>query len=149
MIRKMVVLLVMLSLVLALTSICLAAEKPLGDINNANDVINKVLTGRTLDPIEGVWVRDENRVIAIVKSSVIYPNQNPPKNDYLVIKISENGHSHGEVWHVLTPTNYNFSFKGESNIYWKLLSPNLLEFGVALYANLPNDIYVRTYPTLN
>ncbi|MBP2627257.1 MAG: hypothetical protein H6Q68_1968 [Firmicutes bacterium] len=74
MLRKMVVLLVMLSLVLALTSICLAAEKPLGDITNANDVISKVFTGRTLDPIEGIWVRDENRVIAMVKSSVVYPN---------------------------------------------------------------------------
>jgi hypothetical protein len=145
--RKKVILLIVLSLILILTSIC-SAEKPLGEITNANDVINKVFTGRSLDPIEGIWIRDEERGIVIVKSSVLYPNQIPPKYDYTVIKFSGKLQDIGGVWEGLKRTSYNFSFKGHV-AYWKLLSPDLLEDGVWKTGpyTFPSETYVRTYPT--
>ncbi|SMD14491.1 hypothetical protein [Sporomusa malonica] len=136
-----------LILILLLSGTCFAApEKPIGDITSTQQVIDKLFSGRTLDPIEGIWVRDENRVIAIVKSSVAYPDEKIQKYDYLAIKVSGKWQSMGGVWSGFTRTEYNFSFKG-GNVYWKLLSQNLLEQGIEYnYPVTPSETFVRIYP---
>lgn len=146
MFRKTIALMVTLSLVLLFTSACWAADRPFGVIKGPQDVIDKAFAGRSLDPIEGIWVKDPGRVVAIVKSSVIYPNNTPQRHDYYLIKII--GFTNvGEIGETFDKTDYAFCFKSEFN--WKLLSPNLLENGghqSGAYSTLP-ETYVRIYPT--
>jgi len=70
MLRKMIVL-VMVAVVMLLAGTCWANEKPIGDITDNQQVIDKLFTGKTLDPIEGIWVKDGGTVIAIVKTSLV------------------------------------------------------------------------------
>lgn len=147
MFRKTIVLMVTLSLVLLFTSACWAADRPFGVIKGPQDVIDKAFAGRTLDPIEGIWVKDPGRVVAIVKSPVIYPKDTPQKHDYYLIKII--GFSNvGEIGEAYDKTDYDFCFKS-GKLNWKLLSPNLLENGGhdggSNYYILP-ETYVRIYP---
>jgi len=135
-----------LVIVLLLSGACLAIEKPFGDFSNTQQAINKLFTGRTLDPVEGIWVRDEKAVIGIVKSSIAYPDPKQQKYDYLVIKVEGKWQNLGELFEGLNRTKYNFLFKG-TVVYWKLLSPNLLECGVQYdYPGSPGETYVRVYP---
>jgi len=145
--RKQIVFTLVMIFSLLLASTCFAEEKPFGDITSTQDIIDKAFTGRTLDPIEGIWVRDEESVIAIVKTSVAFPNEKTQKYDYTIIKAAGKWKNLGEVWFGLNKTNYGFSFKGLVN-YWKLLSPNLLERGAfGVYPVNPSETFVRIYPS--
>lgn len=143
MLKRMIVLVVMSFLVLLITSACWAEEKPFESVTGPNEVIEKVFKGRTLDSIEGVWVRDPGKIIGIVKSSVIYPNQ-PQTHDYYMIKIRGFSKLGMGAW--IDRTEYDFCFNEANLEKWKLLSPDVLEKSGHLYPPTPNETYVRLDP---
>ena len=136
---------VILPIALLFTSACWAEENPFENITGPNDVIDKVFTGRTLDPIEGVWAQDPDRIMAIVKSSVIFPDQ-PQNHNYYMIKIKGLGKKGLGSW--FDRTEYDFCFKEGKAIY-KILSPTLLEksYTSGYPAFVPvSENFVRVYP---
>ena len=137
-------LLLVLALFFLFSSTCFAEDKPLGEITGSQQVIDKVFSGRVLDPVEGIWFKDEKFIVAIVKSTVLYPAQKEQKYDYLFLQIIERGKIAGHVWSWgLKQTAYSFAFTGGSN-NWKLLSPTILEHGL----DFENQTWIRTYPTV-
>lgn len=135
------------------TNLCWADEKPLGDITGEKDVIAKVFTGRTLDSIEGIWVRDDKLQIAIIKtSSINTPNPKYQSFDYL--GVITKGNKVGEIIVYFKKTEYIFAFKGHgdggtNDGWWKLIAPTVLLFDgkdTGYHTFLPKS-FVRTYPT--
>jgi len=147
--RKQIVFTLVMAFSLLLASTCFAEEKPLGDITSAQEVIDKCFTGRTLDPIEGIWIKDKTLVIAIVKTSLTN-TKNPKyqKSDYLGIVTK--GNSIGEMIVFLKKTEYSFAFDGmgdgcTNDGLWKLLTPTVLQFdGINLVGT--SKSFVRIYP---
>ncbi|GBG55495.1 hypothetical protein SPFL3102_03868 [Sporomusaceae bacterium FL31] len=142
MLKKMIISMIIFPLVLLFTSTCWAEEIPFGNITGPNDVIDKFFIGRTLDPIEGVWAQDPEKVMAIVKSTVLFPDQ-PQSHNYYMIRIKGSGKKGLGPW--FDRTEYDFCFKEGKAIY-KLLSPNLLEKTYDVNSWPFNEIFVRVYP---
>ncbi len=125
--RKSMVLVLVMVFVFLLSGTCLSADKPFGEINSTQEAIDKLFAGRTLDPIEGIWVKIEDWEIAIVKTSIINPtDEKLKKYDYLPIKLS--GQNKGEIWEEqgIKRTRYDFLFRTQYQPF-KLLSPTLLQ----------------------
>lgn len=151
---------IVISLVMVFVSFssftCWAAEKSVGDITNTQQAIDKLLTGRTLDPVEGIWVRDEQLIIAIVKTGLV-SGDNPDYNNYDYVGIAVRGKKVGERIMFLKKTEFNFVFSGhkftlaQESGYWKLLTPTLFQFdgndGNWATKFIPQT-FIRTYPAL-
>lgn len=154
MLKKMPILLVILSLTFLMTPTCWGAkEKPFGDIVTEQDIIEKAFIGRTPDPVEGIWVCNEQFIIAVVKTPVAYPQGSSfSQYDYLGVSINIDRRPTGEICFALNRTKYPFSFHCKtfssmfSSDYWKLTTPNTLQFD-GTYSSTPT-VFVRTYPTL-
>jgi len=161
--RKTIIFTLVMSFVLLLASTCFASEKPLGDITSDKELTDKLFTGRTLDPIEGIWVRDEKYVIAIVKTSVVNPQSEKYKKcDYLGINLTKENtkvglgisftKDIGEICVGFIKTKYDFSFKSSGfwarDAYWKLLTPTLLQYDgdYAVLSPFANQVFIRIYP---
>jgi len=122
--------------------------KPFGDIRNQQQAVDKLFAGRTLDPIEGIWVLDNNHTIAIARTA-FGDNPKYKNSDYLGIEFDEQKAGAIYVW--LHKTQYSFCFRGDGTFrpycqgVWKLLSPTILLFdGNNSYA--PAMSFIRIYP---
>jgi hypothetical protein len=158
--RKKIVLALTMILIFSLSGACWASwekEKPIGDITNTQQVIDKLFTGRTLNPIEGVWVKDAGTEIAIVNASLVNI-QDPDYKDCDYIGIILKGKYAGRIYVTLKKTEYSFVFysvkddadSANGRSTWKILSPTLLQYDgkiSGMGSFYPTRSFVRTYPT--
>ncbi len=147
--RKNLILTLVAIFIFILSGTCWAAPyKPFGDISSQQQAIDKLFAGRTLDPIEGIWVLDNEHTIAIAKTAL---GENPKykNSDYLGIEFNEKKAGAVYVW--LHKTQYSFCFRGDGTFrpwcqgVWKLLSPNILLFD-GNNAGSPAMSFIRIYP---
>lgn len=156
MFRKTIGLAFVIVMVFLLSGTCLA-EKILDNMNTTQEVIDKYFAGRTLDPVEGIWVQSEGNVLAILKSSIV-KSTNPKYQNSDYFGLSIGGKYAGHFQLLLNKTQYSFAFNGrgyEDNYKgsWKLLTPTLLQYdGIVtgftingVFAN-PCQSFMRIYP---
>ena len=147
---KKVCLIIVCSMIF-LTSVCMAAEQPLGKFTR-EEAIQKLFTGRTLDPIEGVWYSTFKRPISqglkreviIVKTSLLdIKNPDDRKYDYTMIELDSP--IKYEVSERLTKSEYphifypqQFHLTGKRFIFINAMTLALQDYGA--------DIFTRIYP---
>ncbi len=131
------ILICLLCLVILLPSVCFAVDKPLGKFTKG-EAISKYLTGRDLDPMEGIWTSGYTEML-IIKTSLL-PKRDPKDDStYTAIKI-ENGEFNGK----LTKTGPN-----QYGLFC-VISPTVIfrTFFVPLgFTEVPaSEVFIRVYP---
>ena len=159
---KRVLLLVICMLVL-LAPVCFA-EKPLGEFTK-EQAIEKLFTGRTLDPIEGFWYTrffatktfsgyaTGMREIMITKTSLLKIEKPQDRDfEYTVIqtgnkKPSNYGPEKYEVIYRINKTKYPNWYEGKDK-YGDIATFLILNPTTIVVLEDDNTHYVRTYPEL-
>jgi predicted membrane chloride channel (bestrophin family) len=134
--------------VLALSSICYGEKYPLGVMTN-EQIIEKYFTGRTLDPIEGIWECEPGRTVIVVKVEALDKQKEKYAAwNYLVLGV-DNKKDDASILERLIKTNSPFIYTKKEKIVdhtFVILSPMSMVEKIHFSWGDEYSFYVRIYP---